>query len=462
MALLDRPVSQPLPSIRAARTIQAAGAGAALFAALAAIFLVWPVWRLGFFLEINRNEAWNAWFIDAVRNGTKLYPGPGELIVNNYPPLSFYMTAFAAHFTGDTVIAGRLLALFSAGGVSLAAALCIRNLGGSRALSAFGGFWLLATLSHFFTRYVGVNDPGLLGLAVMVYGFAVFLGRLREERSTAPGFVLMVLAGFIKHSMPVFPLAALIWLALHNRKEALRMAVLGGGLCLAGLILCHAAYGPDFIREMLVPRELSLKHMFGLINKLQWVAPALIVWGLWAWPERRAAGAKLTALLIGLSLASALFQTSGAGVMYNAFFEITAASAIAVALAFGGLGQRYVKGIAQTAIIGVLAVRLLASQQIEPYLVMFSPQFRQEVRAAAEVSKSEIARIRAIPGGVSCSVLTVCYWAGKPFVYDGYWAEQFEATGVMTKDEVKRALEALSMKFETVSTGASLGKQKIF
>ena len=33
---------------------------------LAAFFLAWPIFRVASPLQINANEPWNAWFIDAV------------------------------------------------------------------------------------------------------------------------------------------------------------------------------------------------------------------------------------------------------------------------------------------------------------------------------------------------------------------------------------------------------------
>src|SRR5262249_31007087 len=275
----------------------------------------------------------NAWFIDAVLKGTKLYPGEGELIVNNYPPLSFYITAAAAKLTGDAIGAGRILSLFSAFGVSAAAGFCIRALGGSRAAAAFGGFWLLATLSHFFPRYVGVNDPSLPALALMVLGFGLFLSRLRAGRAVEPAIALMILAGFVKHNEPVFPLTALIWLAMLDKKAAFRAAAFAAVLCTAGLALCAAVYGEDFITQMLMPREVTLKHMLSTVNKLQWIAPALLLWGLWAWPNRKAPEAKFTALLVSLALVSGVIQAAGAGVATNAYLEAVAAAAVAAALA---------------------------------------------------------------------------------------------------------------------------------
>jgi hypothetical protein len=444
-----------------------AQAAAWIFGGLGAIFLAWPIWRIGFPFEINRNEPWNAWFIDAVSKGAPLYPDPGELIVNNYPPLSFYITALVSKLTGDTIIAGRILSLLSAFAVSAAAGLCIRTLGGSRAAAAFGGFWLLATLSHFFTRYVGVNDPSLLALALMVFAFALFIGRLRAGRAVEPAIALMVLAGFIKHNMPVFPLAALIWLAILDKKAALRAAAFAAGLCAAGLLLCLAVYGGDFIAQMLMPREITLKHMLSTVNKLQWIAPALLFWGVWAWPNRKSPEAKFTTLLIGLALASGLFQAAGAGVVYNAYFEAVVASAIAIALAFERIGtiplaKRYRVGAMQTAMIAVLVLRLLLSQQLEPYLVLTSKAFREESRQAASAVNAAITRIAAIPGPVSCSVMTVCYRAGKAFVYDGFWMEQRVAKGQWTKEAAEKVIEEKAIRFENNDIGLATEKKRLF
>jgi hypothetical protein len=467
-----------MPSIPAsskavlARCYPAAGpakahAAAWIFGVLAAIFLAWPIWRAGFPVEIGRNEPWNAWFIDAVLKGTPLYPAPGEMIVNNYPPLSFYITAAVAQLTGDTIMAGRILALLSTFAVSVAAGLCIRSLGGSRGAAAFGGLWLLATISHFFSRYVGVNDPSLLALALMASAFAVFLSRLREGRAVEPAIALMVVAGFVKHNMPAFPLAALIWLALLNKRAASRAAAFAAVLCAAGLLLCAAVYGRDFFAQMLMPREITLKHMFSTVNKLQWIAPAVLFWGLWAWPNRKAPEARFTALLLGTAFVSGVLQAAGAGVAYNAYFEAALASAIAVALAFEGIGatplaERHKAGALQTAMIAVLVLRLLLSQQLEPYLVLTSPAFHEEARRNAVAMNAEIARIRAIPGPVSCDVMTACYRAGKGFVYDSFWMQQRVAKGGWTMETAEKAAKEKGIRFETGDPSLIHEKKRLF
>jgi hypothetical protein len=455
---LDRPLPQGIAKTRAAVWT---------FFFLAAVFLAWPVWRLGFEFEINRNEPWNAWFADAVLNGAPLYPGADELIANNYPPLSFYLVALASKLTHDTIIAGRLISLASTFVLALSAGLCVRALGGSRIAAAFGAGLLLATFSRFCLRYVGVNDPTLLALALMGLGLAFFLFRQRAGRAVEPAIALLVLAGFVKHNMAVLPAAALIWLAFGNWRAALRAAIFAAALIAAGLAVCAFAFGPNFAQQMLIPREITIAHMLSGLNKPQWVAPTIIFWGLWAWPNRKNPAARFTALLLALAYASGLVQAAGAGVVYNAYFELFFASAVAAALAYEGiattaLARRIGVALAQTAMIAALVVRLIASQDLEQFLVIASPSFREEARQYEASTLAEVARVREIPGPVVCTAMTVCYRAGKPFVYDGFWVSQFVAKGRWTAEAVADAVRRRGIRFEEMPDRVTLDKKRLF
>ena len=90
------------------------GAQVALLAMLAAYFMVWPVWRAGFPIEIAQNEGWNAYHADAAMGSAPLYPATDTLIVNNYPPLSFYVVGEIAKATGiDALYVGRVMSLIA-------------------------------------------------------------------------------------------------------------------------------------------------------------------------------------------------------------------------------------------------------------------------------------------------------------------------------------------------------------
>ena len=81
-----------------------------LLALLAVYFMVWPVWRAGFPIEIAQNEGWNAYHADAAMGAAALYPPTDTLIVNNYPPVSFYVVGALAKVTGvDALYVGRAM-----------------------------------------------------------------------------------------------------------------------------------------------------------------------------------------------------------------------------------------------------------------------------------------------------------------------------------------------------------------
>src|SRR5262249_56970460 len=104
-----------------------------LLALLALYFLVWPVWRAQFPIEIGDNEGFNAYHADAAMGAGPLYPPIGGLIVNNYPPLSFYALGWLGKLFGDPLYAGRVLSLVSTVGLGSLIARILLPLGGGRA-----------------------------------------------------------------------------------------------------------------------------------------------------------------------------------------------------------------------------------------------------------------------------------------------------------------------------------------
>jgi hypothetical protein len=54
----------------------------AVIALIAAYFMIWPVWRAWFPLEIGPTDGWNAYFQD-LAFGPGLYPAADALVTNN-------------------------------------------------------------------------------------------------------------------------------------------------------------------------------------------------------------------------------------------------------------------------------------------------------------------------------------------------------------------------------------------
>jgi hypothetical protein len=413
-------------------------------AALAALFLVWPVWRAFFPMEIWGNEGWNAYHADAaMRGAAQLYPPPDGLIANNYPPLSYYVMGWLGRLFGDPLYVGRALSILSTLCIGAAAAAIVRQFGGSRAGALLGGFWLVATLARFFEFYVGMNEPQLFGLAVMAAGFAWFWKRRAQGRAVEPAVLVMVLAGFIKHNFITLPLVALVWLLLDNWRLGVRATLAGAAAAALGLAICAFMFAPYFISDMLFPRTYHLARALSTLGRLQFILPAMALWATWAWHERRSKMARFTALLIGIALVLCLLQKSGAGVDENAQFELIFATAVGIGLAYDGLLRDPLRSgwspqIISAVVLGILIVRLLISSRLEFAYVLFSPQYRALAAEHAAITRAEAARTAAIPGPVACSNLVVCRMAGKPFVYDHFWVTQLIETGKMTWQQVEQ------------------------
>src|SRR3954467_10127520 len=264
-------------------------------AALAALFLVWPIWRAFLPLEIWGNEGWNAYHADSAMRGAGLYPPPEGLVANNYPPLSYFLIGWLGTLFGDPLYVGRALSLLSTLGIGAAAAAVVRSLGGTRAAALLAGFWFVATMARFFEFYLGMNEPQLLGLAIMAAALAWFLKLYAEGRAVEPAILLMVVAGFVKHNFVTVPLVCLFWLTLHNWRIGLRAALVGALAAVAGLALCAVLFAPHFVSDMLFARTYDWTRSFSNIGRLQFILPAMTLWAAWAFAERGSAPARFSA-----------------------------------------------------------------------------------------------------------------------------------------------------------------------
>ncbi len=439
-------------------------ASIAALAILAAIYFIWPVCRACLPMEIDYNEAWHAYHADAIRDGQALYPEPDGLAANNYPPLSYYLVGGIAAATFDAVYVGRVLSLLAIAAIMFAMGFCLRQFGASRASALLAGLWFLATMSRFFESYVGMNDPHLFALAIMVWALVWFLRRMRNGRAVEPAILLMVFAGFFKHTLFAVPATALCWLAISDRRLAVRAAVVCVVAAALGLALCAMIYGDAFFRQLFMPRQYKLIWAFEGLGRLQWIAPAIAIFAVCAWHQRHDKAVRFTTLFVLIAFFFYFIQKIGAGVYDNAQFELAVAGAIGLGLAFDRieaipLARQWGINLSRLTIVLILIGRLLASSHTEPYLLLASQDFREQLRQQCEIMEAETARIAAIPGPVVCMVkkdpvLTVSRRAGKPFVYDGFAVDQRIKTGKLSEDELKETIRGQGIRFEQVDPGA--------
>jgi len=410
--------------------------------------------------EIDTNEAWNAWWSKSLDH---LYPSKDDLVANNYPPLSFYLVRLVSLAGPDPLYAGRIISIIAFIALSVIAFSGIRVLGGGRPGAAFGAIWLFATFNVAFMGYVGMNDPQPIALAVMAGGFVWFVRRLQAGKAVEPAVLVMVAAGFFKHNMAAIPLSALIWLAMENPKPALpKRALRAAGVGLlaagAGLLACYAYYGHNFIDQLMFARALNLENVLAgrhvSYSLLAALAPVLL-WLGFDWKNRVA---RKMAVLVALTSVSGIVQRTGDGVDINAYFEFVFALALGLGLAFGEMPE----------LAGPLKRRMAAARPafallLLPMLALCFPKeaiskirsgaFRTEIAENTKTLQREIKRVRPMPEKTSCTIMLVCYWAGKPFVWDGFALKQRVVTGKWPQTELSRRAQASGIRFVKTADG---------
>lgn len=411
---------------------------AGALAVLACYFLIWPIWRAQFPIEIWFTESWNAFHQDAAAAGLPLYPGADSLIVNNYPPLSFYAIGGLGRLFGDSLYVGRVLSFVGLAALAVEIVLAVRILAGSILAGAIGALWFVALMAHNASLYVGANDPQIVGQAIMGAGFVWFLAR--PDRPLLP-LLLMVAAGFWKHNIIAMPGAAVVWLLLHRQW---RPVLVSAGAALAGLVACGVVFGAAFYTNLLTSRAYSLGHLVSQLGYLQWLAVAAIIWAIWAWYSRD----RFTTLYVTISFASCLLQWLGDGVFGNAAFDLMIALAVGVGCAYAQISvspiaARLGANRTRALLVGLLVLRLVASGRQESAAVMFNSQFRADYASAAEAIKAAAVRVSKIPGAVYCVQNNlVCRAAGKVFVVDDFKTDQLLATGQATEADIDLMLRS--------------------
>ena len=328
--------------------------------------------------------------------------------------------------------------------------LCARELGAGRKESFLGGLWWIATITHCFPVYAGMDEPDLFGAAAMTWAFWLFL-RAGHERAACIAIALMAVAGFIKHNLLAIPLTAFAYLFLFRRSWTL--AALVASACVAWILVTTTIliYGWNFVDEMLVARTMSSAKALAELDHLKWI---VVVWPFWAawllsgpWTRAKAT----SSLLVGFGLVTWFFWKMGSGVDENVQFELVFATSLCLALTLDWLRRSPSPSVrfgVSSAFCVLLLARLLSAPEADPFLLLVSPEYRASVNEQAAILNRELQRIRAIPDPVACSFQSICFLAGKAFVYNNFAVDQRIATGRSTEKEMREATRGI--RFETV------------
>lgn len=374
---------------------------------------------IGLQVPLDPNEGWNAYHAMAAMAGHGLYPH--GLMVNNYPPLSFYVIGILGKSLGDFVIAGRLVSLVSFLAIAMGLAVLVRQLDG-QVLDGIFASLLFAAALLIASDYVAMNDPQLLGHALQIEALLLLL---REKPATAFAALLLAAGLFIKQNLFVLPLAALLWLALRDRREAMRLAQFGLGFGLAGLVAAWAVLDANILAEMAAPRLWRLANVFTLTGRyLSWAGIPIVLTATMAWHARRDPWMQFCALYALIALAAGIGFSAGDGVDANIFFDLDIAMALSAGVALRHLAP-YRRGLLALAYAAPLA--LFLGRNFHDDNFAYTEGFQRQ-------GPLDVAFVAVGRGPALCEELALCYWANKAAEVDVFnVSEQFK-TGARSAD----------------------------
>jgi hypothetical protein len=207
---------------------------------------------------------------------------------------------------------------------------------------------------------------------------------------------------FVKHNLVALPLAAALWLLLHDRRAASRFVLAGIGSGAAGLILFRLLFGSDLLAALASPRLYTFANFADVSWRFLLWAAAAAEFSVWlAIRQRRDPWVQFAALYGVIALAIGLAFSAGDGVDANIFFD----AAIALGLTAGLIQQRfsaYGRGLAGMAIVVPLILFLWSHWSDDNFA--YTGAFRAQ-------APRDIAFLQS--GPALCEQLSLCYWAGE-------------------------------------------------
>ena len=391
----------------------------------AASLLLRNAFTIGTHVPLHPNEGWNAYLAHAAVTGAPLYPQ--GLMINNYPPLSFYIVGALGTITGDPIVAGRLVSLISfftlAGGITV----ILREMGGNVLSALFASlFFAVGLLAA--SDYVAMDDPQLLGQALQLTGFSLLLQARRDVFAAA---LLMAAGLFVKHNLLALPLASALWLFWQDRAAATRFAATGLASVSPGLLATRLFLGANLIAVLASPRHWAVANFAdGAKQFLSWAGAALILAAGVAWRRRK--NTAPIALYVGTATLLGGLFAFGDGADANVFFDAVIALSLSAGLALIHAPKRWT---------GLLAFFVTAPLAL--YLVHHHAEAEFPYSEAfAREAPLDIDFLRIHQGPALCQDLTLCYWAQKDEPVDVFNLSQAYVTGARSDADLARLLQS--------------------
>jgi hypothetical protein len=388
-------------------------------------------------VPLDPNEGWNAYHALAAMAGHGLYPPHGSLMINNYPPLSFYIVGVLGHGLGDMILAGRLVSLAAFCAVCMGIAGLARRKGCGPGPAFFAAF-LFADVLLLYSDYVAMDDPQLLGHAFDLAGVFLLLREPRKISALIAGALLLTIAGFIKHNLIVAPLVMAIWL-LRQERRAASIFILSGIVCaIAGLGLFHLVYGVSLTDQLASARVYGMDNLSAALKAWLPLGAAPLFIATWLWRRHGRDRYVLFCVLYALiGFVIGCIFSGGDGVDANAMFDADIGLVLCCALAL----QHFITPQIRAVIAALCVLSLVTGLWLAASADVLQPGYWLHPLADETAqAQSDIDFLRAHPGPAFCETPSLCYWAGKPGSVDVFNVGEQIATGARSDAPFVRAI----------------------
>jgi hypothetical protein len=258
-----------------------------------------------------------------------------------------------------------------------------------------------------------MDDPQLFGHALQLGGLMLVIRDPRGRYALIGAAAFFAAGVFVKHNLLVLPLAAVSWIALQDRKDAMTLVGAGAVFGATGLLLCRIAFGAEFPGQLESARTWSFGNLEqGIAAALPWMLAPFAGLLLLLHLERRDKHVLFCAIYAAMALAAGAIFQGGAGVDANALFDAAIAFSLASALILDRTTARALPVVTPIAVAMVipLAISLVFSTDGDWYSREF---WRHPMSDEAQTADADIAFLRAQKGPALCESLSLCYWAGK-------------------------------------------------
>ncbi|HEX2386381.1 MAG TPA: hypothetical protein VHL99_07450, partial [Candidatus Binatia bacterium] len=407
-----------------------------IFAAAVAPVVCCQIARIFFRQPINYNEGWNVMFVSRLLSGGPLY-GPIDhlpLTPMNYPPLSFFIVGALSRATGDILLTGRLITVFSSAIVAVMIFRAVAKITGAKPAGFFAALFWYALMAGFAPGRLVMYDPQMLAHVFSVAALWLFT-EWRDAliwRRIWLLALLCCLGVFTKHLIVAVPLAIAAALLMEDRSAFRRFAVAastvgaamaaawfwyGGAHLTANLI----DSGRQVLNHRLVVRLTRIFVYRGLIVVF---APFLLL--------LRQPGKLWRPYIIYfvVSFVIAAYASRGVGVDINAWFDFFIASAILFGIAAVVVAGSETRGL----LASLVTVYGIATCALPVAFLAFGVGVKRlnhsfELSAEQIAYERQVEVLRSLHGPAVSESLLLAYDAGKEFLLEPFNAAQLIAVG---------------------------------